>query len=188
MLLLKENPNKTIKNLQKAIKNEAKKALIEQETAFDNAVFEWTAPEYIQYEKGPFWYAISGLFTAGLTTYGLFTEAWTFSLAVIVLAAVYLYFHKKEARLVKVIISPVGIKFGNKKLPYSHIKAFWVHYQPPFIETLNFRSTNRLDHDVTIPLMGLDPAPIRKYLSSQIHEWEGKQETLTEILIRSLKL
>lgn len=157
-------------------------------TAFDRAIIEWEAPEFIQHEKGWRWFVAAGIFWLALLIYAINIGNWTLAVALTVLAAVYGWQHFLVPHHVKVIISDVGIKIGEKEYPYQNIKSFWVIYNPHHITTLNLRSNSRLLPDVSIDLNGQNPAEIREYLCSQIHEEEGKEESFTDLFIRITKL
>ena len=155
---------------------------------YDEAIVSWTAPEYIRHEKGEKWFLIAGVFMLAFVIYGLFTNAWTFSLALVVVSAVYYLLHFEHPNNVEVIISDMGIKVGKRVYPYNKIQAFWIIYHPPHVETLNIRTGSKLLPDISIQLNGQDPAPIREYLAGQIPEWEGKEENFTDILVRLFKI
>ncbi len=160
----------------------------QKETLFDKAIISWEAPEYIQHEKDWKWFVAAGIACAGLMIYAIFVENWTLVVALVVLAAVYVWQHFLVPRHVKVIISNVGIKIGDKEYPYQNIKSFWIIYRPKHVTTLNLRSNSRLLPDISIDLNGQNPTEIREYLCSQIHEEEGKEESFTDLFIRITKL
>lgn len=160
----------------------------EEKTAFDEPVFSWEAPEYIHHEKGWLWLVIVGGLWAVLILYALYSEAWTFAVALLIFGGVYAVLYHEKPKKVQVKISRMGIKFGNAAIPFSRMKAFWVHYEPPFAKNLKIRTHNYLYPDYAIPLENQNPAEIREYLASQIHELQGMDESLSEIFIRLLKL
>lgn len=158
------------------------------EKPFDKAIISWEAPEFIQHEKGWKWFVAAGIACIVLIVYSVIVENWTLVVALVVLSAVYVWQHFLVPHHVKVIISNVGIKVGEKEYPYQNIKSFWVIYRPGHVTTLNLRSNSRFLPDVSIDLNGQDPTEIREYLCSQIHEEEGKEESFTDMFIRIIKL
>jgi len=109
-------------------------------------------------------------------------------LAIIVFTAVYSLIHLEHPRNVQVKISEIGVKVGLKKYSYGKIKAFWIIYEPPFVQTLNLRVEGDFIGEITIQLAGQDPAQVREYLISKIPEMEGKSESFSDILVRLFKI
>lgn len=156
---------------------------------FDHAVFTWDAPEYIQHPKSNLWYLVGATIAAAVIVGDIMTGNYTMALAVVVFAMVYMYLHNHHPpKDIKITISRMGIKVGNMVFPYSSIQAFWMHYQPPHLTTLNLRVKEHFFSDIIIQLHHEDPVPIREYLCGQIPEWEGKNERFGDIVLRLLKL
>lgn len=168
--------------------NQTNKKNNESRNPFDEAVISWESPEYIQHEKGIFWYLIAIACALILCVYAIFTANWTLLVALIVLAAVYYRIHGYPPKNVKIKISRVGIKINSKEYPYQNIDSFWIIYNPPSTKTLNLKSNSRLLPDIAIQLGDQDPSEIREYLASQIREKEGREELFIDSLIRILKL
>jgi hypothetical protein len=195
---------KTEKNLQEAMKREessAKKprrplnftphgpSTPEELQLYNEAVFTWIAPEYIQHPKGRIWYFVASIVTAIFFIGATITANYTMALAILVFTGVYYYLHKHHPpKNIHITISKMGIKVGNMIFPYSHIKAFWIFYNPPFIKTINLRVKDHFFSDVIIELNNEDPVLIRQFLCGQIPEWEGKNERFSDVLLRILKL
>ncbi len=156
---------------------------------YSKGVFSWTAPEYLQHPKSRRWYIIAACVLAVMIVLALLLKDWTLALALLVFGPVYYYFQEYHSpRQVSVVISDMGIKVGNQVYPYTHIKAFWIMYHPPFLKTLNLSIHKKTFSDVIIQLEDQDPVALRHFLCGQIHEWEGKNERLSEIILRILKL
>ena len=156
---------------------------------YDEAVFAWTAPEYIQHAKSKLWYAVEAAAAALLLIYAVLSGNYTMALALLVLAAVYHYLHEKHPpKNIKIVVSNMGIKVGAMIFPYDHVQAFWMMYHPPYLKTLNLRIRKHFFSDVVIQLADMNPASVRHFLCGQIPELEGKTEQFGDTLIRLLKL
>ncbi len=178
-----------LKKLQNKFAIKPKKKPVPQNAeVYDKTVIGWEAPEYIKHEKGKTWFTVAGIIILLLVLWGLYTDSWSTAVVFLLLGGVYYLSHTHTPSRIKITISEIGIKVGENYYPYSHIKAFWMHYHPPFVKTLNFRTLDRFFKEVTIQLDGQDPVPIRTYLARQIPEWEGKEESLIDILTRIFKL
>jgi len=154
----------------------------------EETVLRWTAPEFIQHAKGKVWFGVAGVIIVLLVLYAIRTSSWTMAVAFIVLAGVYYLSHHREPGTVEIKITTIGIRVGRKRIPFNQIKAFWIIYHPPGIKVLKLLTTDTFMAEVTIQLDGQAPGPVREYLLDQIPEYEGKGESLTEILIRLLRL
>ncbi|MBT4384667.1 hypothetical protein HOD30_02880 [Candidatus Peregrinibacteria bacterium] len=156
--------------------------------AFEQAVFHWIAPQFIRYKRGVLWYLVMGLLDAALIAYAVWSDAITMVILFVILPLVFLYMQRHKPMDLDVKISPYGIQFGKDKIPFSSIRRFWIFHHPPYVDELHILTDNKWHPELTIPLMGIDPTLVRQYLITQIHEWEGKQPSLIDTLIRLLRL
>lgn len=159
-----------------------------QDFAHEKAIYEWSAPEYIQYSKDRRWFTVAGIVVAGLIFYGVIWGSPFFSLAMAVLSAVYYLQHNQPLRQIKIKVTGMGLKIDQKFFPFSNLKSFWIVYNPPEVTTLNFRTVNNLHGELTLQLGDMNPIPIREYLARQLPEEEGKTEGLMNKLIRIFRL
>lgn len=164
-----------------------KKSSIQKPAAHDRVVLTWTAPEYIHQHKSTFWYVGATLFMLALVVWAYFTDSWTMLAALVVFAGVYIYLHHfHPPKNIQIEITEMGIRVGEIFYPYSHVQAFWIHYQYG-LKTLNLRVHKQFFHDVVIQLGDQNPVEVRHYLTNQIPEWEGKSERVGEMILRLLK-
>lgn len=157
-------------------------------SAFDEALIAWIAPETIRHERGPVWKIVMSIVVLALIGGGIYYGAWTFSLAIGAFVSAYYLIHLEHPKAIEIKISDIGIKIGYRKYTYSQIKAFWLIYDPPFVQTLNIRITGQYISDITIQLGDQSPATIREFLVTKIPELEGQSEKLSDILLRLFKI
>ena len=155
---------------------------------FDEAVLSFQAPEYVQHEKSLAWYIVAGVVAFALVYYGLATDGWTFSMAIIVFAGTYYLFHKDAPPIIAVKISKMGVKIGRHIFPYSQIKNYWIVYDPPHVTKLYLRMTSRIHPDIYVSLNDADPVEVRHALTGHVKEAKGVREPFTDALTRLLKL
>lgn len=156
---------------------------------YDRAVFSWVAPEYIQHPKSKMWYLIAAAVAGVVIVLDVLTGNYTMALAVVILAGVYYYLHLNHPpKDIKITISKMGVKVGNMVFPFSSIQSFWIIYNPPHVMTLNLRVKEHFFSDVIIQLNHEDPVPVREFLCGQIPEWEGKNESFGDAVLRLFKL
>ena len=185
----KKKTKKQVEKLAHVSKKTAQKT--EQKVspaAFDQALIRWYSPEFLRFHKGRIWVVLALLINLALLAYAVWSGSWTMTAVFIVLPLVYALEHRKKPKVVEVVISPYGIKFGILKLPYSEIRRFWILHDPPYVDELHLLTGNKLHPEVTIPLMGANPTLLRQYLVTQIPEWEGKKQSTLDILVRFLRL
>lgn len=178
--------------LKKAQKREERKRQIElirnMPSAYDNAHISWIAPETIIHQRGPTWKIVMSLVICLAIGGGIYYGAWTFSLAIATFAIAYFVINLQHPRAIEIKISDIGIKVGYKKYAYSQIKAFWILYDPPYVQTLNIRVVGQVIDDITIQLGNQSPADLREFLMTKIPELEGQTEKLSDIFLRLFKI
>jgi hypothetical protein len=151
-------------------------------------VLEWKAPEFIRPPKTPTWFMVAGILMLMLVAYALYTGSATMAIVFIVLAGVYYLTHSQQPRIISVKITQLGIYVEDQFYPYNMINAFWVVYHPPFVRTLNLRMGGKSGARLVVQLDDQNPVEVRTLLAKEVPEVEGQQETLTDILIRLLRL
>lgn len=152
-------------------------------------LLEWQTPEFVARARGKAWYLTAGLFLTGLVLYGIFSDNLTMAIVFIMLAVIFLMTDKKTARIVKVIISDMGVTYMGRFYPYHHINSFWLVYHPPYVQVLYLKISNgRQFKIIRIELDGQRPQEVRTLLLKEVPEIEGAQEPTSDLLARILKL
>ena len=123
-----------------------------------------------------------------LIVWGIFSHSTVFSVVVLLLAGVFYLTHKKQPREIDAAITGLGIVFGDEFYPFVDVRKFWILYDPPEVKTLNLLLKKGTVREVQIELQNQDPSEVRAILTGEIEEWSDRVETLSEVLIRILKL
>jgi hypothetical protein len=151
-------------------------------------IISWEAHEYPYQNKSPLWYLIFSIISTLLLVFALFTKSIitviTFSLIIIL---VYVFAKRKPNRITYQL-APNGILAGNMLFPYKNIKAFWVFYNPPHNKTLNLETTALINNHVVIQLGDQEPVAVKLFLRKYIFEDTDKEEGVTDVIARKLKL
>lgn len=182
---------KKIKNKfkqRKIRKAQRKEYLKNLPSAYDHTVISWIAPEHTKHERGRLWKVLIPAMLLAAIILGVLHNAWTFSLAIVVFATVYYALHREHPKDVDIIVSDIGIKVGERRYPYSRIKAFWIIYDPPYIKTLNLHVNGEFAVHIPVQLGDQNPAEIREFLLEKIPEREGETESLSDIFLRLFKI
>ncbi|MBP9718265.1 hypothetical protein KBD59_03145 [Candidatus Gracilibacteria bacterium] len=155
---------------------------------FEDATMSWVAPEYAHHEKSLTWFVGAALIILGLVIYGLMTNGWTFSIAVLVFAGTYYLIYRTPPQHVEVKISRAGVKIGRHIFSYAELRGFWIVYNPPFVSRLYIRMQTRLRPDVCIDLVDMDVSEVKRELLEHMHEIKGVDEPFADTVIRLLRL
>ncbi|MBU1019356.1 MAG: hypothetical protein ABII07_02970 [Patescibacteria group bacterium] len=155
---------------------------------YETAILKWKAPEYIKHNKGPAWLGTAAVTAAAFVIYAIMTSEWIMALTFFTLALVYYVHQRQDPKEVEVIISEMGIKVGGQKFPFNQMSKFWIIYNPPFVKTLYISFAQRYKPDLVIQLDEQDPVKLRNVMLTQLPEWEGKEESAIDALIRAFKL
>ena len=181
------NPElETKKDIEKTFASEAKdEPTVSTEPA---VLLSWEAPEYIKQSKGAIWFLVAGILATILIFYAVYTNSWTFAVAILIASGVYYLYHHVEPKKIQISFSETGIKIGEQNLMFSEIESFWIVYKPPHVKNLHLRTKKKVMRDFAIPLEGQDPIQVHSFLASRVYEQADKDETMSELLIRTLKL
>lgn len=155
---------------------------------FEDAILRWEAPEFEHNEKSTLWFIIAGLVVAALVFYGLSTDGWTFSVAILVFAGTYYLLHREKPEIVDIKISKAGVKIGRHVFHYSHLRNFWIVYNPPFVQRLYIKSTSKFHPDIFVSLGDMNPTTVKNILKEHMPELKDKHEPFSDVLVRIFKL
>ena len=151
-------------------------------------LLEWQAANFISPKRSASWYIGFGIVGLILTAYALYDRSIltliTFSMIIV---AVFLL-SRQSPRLLTYTITKTGIYVGNSLYPYNTIKTFWIVYNPPEVKTLNFETTAYVNSQVTLQLGNQDPLQVKNVLSKYLPEDLERDESVSEILARKLKI
>jgi len=162
--------------------------MIDQNENHNKTILKWETPEFIKYERGKTWHIAAGVIVLSLIAYGIISGSATMAIVFILLAGVFFMTQSHEPKIVDVKITELGIRYGKVFYPYNNISAFWVIYHPPYVRVLNIQTAGKNKKRIKIELSEQNPVEIRRVLSKEIPEIEGGEETITDILIRLLRL
>ena len=178
------NLKKQIKTEEKQEKKQEEKEEIKSTDNFHS--LEWSALEFIKYQKDFRWFIIGGLIALGFLIFALITKNFIFAL-LIILAAFSLYvWGQKEPRKIKFAITAKGVMIENTCRNFDDLKSFWIFYDPPEIKYLSLESKKLFMPYIKIPLGNEDPNRIREILLKFLPEVK-QEESLIDALARQIK-
>ena len=151
-------------------------------------ILVWSAPEYTHYPKSFVWLICAGAVGLGFVLYGLMTDGWTFSIAILAFAGTYYLVSRNAPETVAVEISKTGVSIGRHNFPFTKLKSFWIVYEEPHVKRLYVRFHSRVHPDIFISLEDMDPAEVRSTLKLHLDEMKDGEEPLSDVVTRLLKL
>jgi len=152
-------------------------------------VYQWTVKEYEEHVRDRRWYWLMGIIGGALVIYAIIAANYLFAL-VIVLFAIILFMHDMVAPIeVPFVLTETGMVLGKKYYRFSELKTFWIIYNPPEIKNLYFSLDSFVKHRLQVPLLDVDPRPIRDFLNQYLQEdLEQEEEPLSDRIGRLFKL
>ena len=147
---------------------------------------EWQAPEFTYYPKDKSWFAFSAFIALGLTIWAILTHNFLFVLLIILGYFSIIVYALKKPRLLRIALTPKGIKIGKMIYSFENLKSFCIFYRPPLIKELSLRSKKTFLPYIKIPLGEANINEVRKFLSKYLPEKKHRR-SLIDDLARSLK-
>lgn len=152
------------------------------------ASYRFHAPEFLDYERGPVWYAVAGVISLAIVAFGILTDGITFVLAYLLFVAVYFLRHHQTARLIEVAILAHGVRIDGEFFAWQQVASFWVVWDMPYVADLKFQIRRRWQPVVTVHIFGQDPMHLRSLLTPHIHFDATRGESHLDLIARALRL
>jgi hypothetical protein len=104
----------------------------------------WSAQEFLHQEKGSTWFAIFGVVAAALIGLSIWTQAWTFTVLVIVIAVLIVVYSRRPPRDLTYSLTEEGLLVDGKLHTFDGFKAFGIvrdgeHFSVMLIPTQRFQ-------------------------------------------------
>ncbi len=170
---------------RKTSREDAKSALSQVDSSKKGLLHEWSAAEFTKREKDIYWYITFGIISTALAIFFLLTKNYFGSLITVLFAALVYIYSKKDPRVVRFAITPLGVTVGEKVHLFEELKSFWIFYEPGEIKEVSFRTTRLTSPYLGLPLGKADPVEIRKILLRFLPE-KKQEEPVANILARRL--
>lgn len=153
------------------------------------ALYRWSTKEFEEHERTIVWYSVAGIIVTALLVWSILSANYLFSIIIIITSITYYLQFSRIPRTVEVSITEKGIVIDEKLYAYESMRAFWVIYQPPTVNTLYVDFKNAFATELSIPLGRKNPVKIREILLDYMQEdLEKEDETTADYLRRALKL
>lgn len=157
---------------------------------YGNIAFSWRVPEYEKHERNKNWYILAICAGLLLLLFAFLSKNYLFVFFIIIAAMVIILHDNGEPDLVDIHIADEGIIVGKNFYDYDEFKNFAIVYKPGRdIKNLYFEFKSSIKQRLSIPLIDMNPLPIREKLKKNLPEnLERTDLSLSESLARLFKL
>jgi len=146
---------------------------------------EWTAPEFVKYEKGKKWFVLVAIISLAIMIIAILSKNFLWVVITILIALVVYIYASKEPRKIKFSISGKGIQINQRIYRFDDLKSFWIFYEPPEIKELSLRSKKTFMPYIKIPLNKQNPTEIRRLLLKFLPEGKHRESAIDELVRKS---
>lgn len=138
------------------------------------------------HERSKRWYLIGGIVALAFAAYGILTGAWSLTLVVLLIAAMYYLLRKSPPIVKQITIAAAGVTFDGAFTPWSGFDGFWFIQTPLTIEVHLHRTSAK--QEIVIQIAEIPVIDIRAALSPFLTERADRTERLLDRIIRICKL
>lgn len=152
-------------------------------------VFSWRHQDFVPYPKDMRWYVISVIILLVAVAWSFWQQNYLFGVFLIMFYMVVLLLENRPPEIIDFVITPLGIKTGQKFYYWRQMDHFFIIYRAQGIKNLYIEFKNPLNGRLVIPLDGQDAVAVREYLLKFLNEdLDREAEPISEQLRRFLKL
>ena len=157
------------------------------QTESDQPILVWEAKEFAEYERSRSWYVYALIAGAIGVAVMIFLQQWLGAVVFGLATFVVVRHAGDQPRTLTYSITNLGVHAGNRFVPYSELKLYWIVYNPP-AKTLNLQSTNRFKPLLKIHLEDIDPLAVRNALQNHLPEEPKATEDFLDKFSRFIRL
>lgn len=147
----------------------------------------WTAPTNPKVERGTKWYLGTIMAISLLLLYSIWTQAWTFTLLIVLLTIILAWSLRKETPIKSISIGEYGIQMETAFIGWDDCVGYWLLQGPNYIE-LHFERNKGKPKYSKILIGDVDMQDIRIVLSTYTTELTDRIERPLDMLSRLLKI
>lgn len=153
----------------------------------ERELISFTAPEFLDYQRGPIWYGVAAGALILLALLGLLTRNLPLAIALILAAGVYFLLQHRPAELLQIRLTNRNLTVGQRIFRLDEIKNFAV-IQHSWGAELRLEFARHFRPALLLPLWQLDSAAIRAAFARALPQKENARPTLPETIIYLLRL
>ncbi len=126
--------------------------------------FVWETVSFEKYERGPKWYAITGVLSLFLLAFAIWNENFLFAFLILLADITLILGYQRNPHAVLVQVGDNGVVWNGKLHLFQDIEHFAIIYQPPNTKILYIQPKNSLHPWLRIDLEEQDPIGLRDHL------------------------
>jgi len=142
---------------------------------------EWSAPEYVFYEKSSDWFWILGVITLAVFISAIFLKALLFAILVLLAGFSLALFAARRPEMINFSAGPRGVQVGDRIYDYENLKSFWIEYNPPVRKELILESKKTFMPHIAILLEDVEPDKLRNLLIRFLPEKKIEESLISTI-------
>ena len=150
-------------------------------------LLSWSAPTQAAVQRTWRWYAGAGTAAGLLLLYSIWTQAWTFTLLIILLSIIYAWSMRKETPIKTISIGEYGIQLGQDFIGWNDCAGYWLLQGKDYVE-LHLERQSGKPRSSKILVGTVDIQDIRAALSAYTNEFTDRIERPLDTFSRLLKI
>lgn len=151
----------------------------------EDPIIAWEAMQQAHPERGKAWYVIATAVILALLGYSIMTQAWTFTILIVVLGAWYWKAHSSEPPRKQMRIWKRGFAVNDDYYDWGQCTGYWIfrtkHYSELHIDKAN-------GGEIKIQTGELNPYQIQEIMAPFLPEETDRREHVLDTIIRICKL
>ena len=151
----------------------------------ESPLLEWKAPQDVHHTRSKTWYACAITFVIGCIAYSIWTQAWTFTTIIGLVAIAYWKTHKDAPLEKRVRLWKQGLAINNTFYAWSECEGYWILKGPQYFE-VHFEKKN--GGDIKVQTGEIDGYLLHDVLLALLPELTDRKEKLLDTIIRICKL
>jgi hypothetical protein len=153
----------------------------------ETTLLAWKSPEFVTYNRTWQWYLIAGILFFIVFAYSIYKLDWFIAILTVFTGTALFLATKRQSKEVEYKITQLGFYVDNVMYPFNELHSFWM------LLNSNQRVLNIIFRKKYLPALpvlfyDVDPVKLRTVLTKYLPEQEERIESLSEKLIRILKI
>ena len=151
----------------------------------EDAMLTWSAPEHSHQKRTAVWYVLAALFIAMCVGYSIYTEAWTFTILIVVLTVVYWKMHAQEVAPREIRMWRSGFAMDKAYSEWGECEGYWILKGPDYYE-LHIEKKNGSEYKIQTG--DINPYLLHDLMPNLLPQLENRREKVLDTIIRICKL
>lgn len=150
-------------------------------------VLAWEAPTTPDHDRSKRWYLIACAVLLVLVGHSIWAGSWSFTIVLVLMAAVYAIVHNKNAVPKRMEFWETGFHFDGRYTAWDQCNGYWMLQAPDYIE-LHIEKKTGKPRETVIQTGPVSAQEIRLVLQGVLPEFSERTERPIDTLIRILKI